>query len=352
MAIYRGIGGTADSNTDATVSDVTEKAVAAATSASNASASATQSANSATASANSASNASNSANSAAISAAAAAASVEAINASYLGVQTSDPSVDLNGDHGTAGDWYYNSATQVTRIYDGAAWINGVISTNGLLQSSNNLSDLNDAAESRTNLGLGPAATTASTAYATAAQGALADSALQSFTETDPVFTAWDKSTGISITESQISDFGSYEPADATILKDADINSTVQAYDADTAKLDVTQSWTAAQRGATNTNASATGSITLDFSAYQNFVLTMSGNVTLSNPSTEAVGQSGFIVFIQDATGGRTVSLGSEYETAGAAGLTLSTAASTTDVVPYIVAASGRILLGTPQLAFA
>lgn len=29
-------------------------------------------------------------------------------------------------------------------------------------------------------------------------------------ETDPVFSAWDKSTGISITESQISDFGSYE----------------------------------------------------------------------------------------------------------------------------------------------
>jgi len=29
------------------------------------------------------------------------------------------------------------------------------------------------------------------------------------TETDPVFTAWDKSTGISITESQISDLGTY-----------------------------------------------------------------------------------------------------------------------------------------------
>lgn len=36
---------------------------------------------------------------------------------------------------------------------------------------------------------------------------LADSALQS--ESDPVFSAWDKSTGISITESQISDLGSY-----------------------------------------------------------------------------------------------------------------------------------------------
>ena len=29
------------------------------------------------------------------------------------------------------------------------------------------------------------------------------------TETDPIFTTWDKSTGISITESQISDFGTY-----------------------------------------------------------------------------------------------------------------------------------------------
>jgi hypothetical protein len=40
--------------------------------------------------------------------------------------------------------------------------------------------------------------------------------------------------------------GVYEPADATILKDADIGSTVQAYDADTAKLDTAQTWTAKQ----------------------------------------------------------------------------------------------------------
>jgi hypothetical protein len=43
-------------------------------------------------------------------------------------------------------------------------------------------------------------------YATTAQGALADSALQSYTETDPIYSAWDKSTGISITASQVSDF--------------------------------------------------------------------------------------------------------------------------------------------------
>ena len=102
---------------------------------------------------------------------------------------------------------------------------------------------------------------------------------------------------------------------------------------------------------TDTDTTNTGSVTLDFGANQNFVLTLTGNVTLANPTTEQVGQSGFIVFIQDSTGGRTVSLGTDYETAGGAGLTLSSTASTTDIVPYVVAASGRILLGNPQLAF-
>ena len=105
-------------------------------------------------------------------------------------------------------------------------------------------------------------------------------------------------------------------------------------------------------GNTLTDTSNSGSITLDFATNQNFVLTLTGNITLVNPTTEAVGQTGVIVFIQDGSGSRTVSLGTDYETAGAAGITLSTTASTTDVVPYIVAASGRILLGTPQLAFA
>lgn len=105
-------------------------------------------------------------------------------------------------------------------------------------------------------------------------------------------------------------------------------------------------------GATDTDTTNTGSVTLDFDANQNFVLTLTGNVTLANPSTEKVGQSGFIVLIQDSTGGRTLSLGTDYETAGGSGITLSTAASTTDIVPYVVAASNRILLGAPQLAFA
>jgi len=116
--------------------------------------------------------------------------------------------------------------------------------------------------------------------------------------------------------------------------------------ADAGTVSISKSATAATQ-----TANASGSTTLDFATYQNFVLTLTGNVTLANPTTEAVGQSGFIVFIQDGTGSRTVSLGTDYETASGEGLNLSTIASTTDLVPYIVAASGRLLLGAPQLAF-
>ena len=104
-------------------------------------------------------------------------------------------------------------------------------------------------------------------------------------------------------------------------------------------------------GSTLTDTSNTGSVTLDFATSQNFILTFTGNVTLANPSTEAVGQSGVIVIIQDGTGSRTLSLGTDYETPAGADLTISTAASAVDIIPYFVKASGSIQLGAPQLAF-
>ena len=133
-----------------------------------------------------------------------------------------------------------------------------------------------------------------------------------------------------------------------------VDGAIQLYNDNIEKLTTTSTGiqvTGTALATTDTDTTNTGNVTLDFGANQNFVLTLTGNVTLDNPTTEQVGQSGFIVFIQDGTGGRTVSLGTDYETAGGAGLTLSSAASATDVVPYIVVASNRILLGTPQLAF-
>lgn len=103
---------------------------------------------------------------------------------------------------------------------------------------------------------------------------------------------------------------------------------------------------------TLTDTTNSGNVTLDFGEYNNFVLTLTGNVTLVNPTTEDVGQSGFIVFIQDGTGNRTVSLGTDYETSNSGGITLSDTAGVTDIVPYIVIASNRILLGNPTRNYA
>ena len=135
-----------------------------------------------------------------------------------------------------------------------------------------------------------------------------------------------------------------------------INGTNIGHTSDTDAISIASSgvttFSAAVVGATDTDTSNTGSVTLDFAANQNFVLTFTGNVTLANPSTEAVGQSGIIVCIQDGTGSRTLSLGTDFETAGGSGITLSTAASAVDVIPYFVKASGSIQLGAVQKAFA
>jgi hypothetical protein len=103
------------------------------------------------------------------------------------------------------------------------------------------------------------------------------------------------------------------------------------------------------RGSVHT-ASVTGTVTVNLTTYNSFVYTLTGNITLANPTTEDVGQSGVFVFIHSGAA-RTVSLGTDFETVGGGGLTLSSASGATDIVPYYVAASGRIILGTPQLGF-
>ena len=113
---------------------------------------------------------------------------------------------------------------------------------------------------------------------------------------------------------------------------------------------VNNAWIKAQAGYT-VSSSETGAFTFNYDTYQNFIVTLGGNITFTNPTTENVGQSGIIVLVQDSTGTRTLSLESDYETVGGAGITLSTAAGSVDVLPYYVKAVDSIQLGAPQLAF-
>ena len=130
---------------------------------------------------------------------------------------------------------------------------------------------------------------------------------------------------------------SYEPIDSYIVR-SDVGST----------------FTKAQVPSTETATISTSKI-LDFATYQNFILTLgSGANTLTNPTTEDgnQAQTGVLILIQPSGGAAgTVTLDTDYETAGGSGLTLSSTNSQYDIVPYIIKGTSSILLGTPQLNF-
>jgi hypothetical protein len=68
--------------------------------------------------------------SSAASAAAAAASADAFDDVYLGSKSSDPTTDNDGDALAAGMLYYNTVSNLMRIYSGSAWENVAVSTTG------------------------------------------------------------------------------------------------------------------------------------------------------------------------------------------------------------------------------
>lgn len=79
-------------------------------------------------------------------------------------------------------------------------------------------------------------------------------------------------------------------------------------------------------------------ITPDFEAGRNFVVTLSGNRTLANPSNQTAGQSGVIVVKKSST--YTLSFGTNWKFAG--GAPTLTEGATTDIISYWVEASGTI----------
>jgi hypothetical protein len=125
-----------------------------------------------------------------------------------------------------------------------------------------------------------------------------------------------------------------------LLKESAIGSSVQAYDANTAKTNVAQSFSAAQRGAI-TALTDGATITPDFSLSNNWSLSIGGNRTLANPTNLTAGQSGCI-YITQTTGSHTLAYGSNWDFAGGSVPVLSTAASAVDVLIYAVRTTGSI----------
>ncbi|TXH09505.1 MAG: hypothetical protein E6R03_16635 [Hyphomicrobiaceae bacterium] len=77
-------------------------------------------------------------------------------------------------------------------------------------------------------------------------------------------------------------------------------------------------------------------IAVDMATFINAVVTLGGNRTLGNPTNEVAGASGVIRIVQDATGGRTLALGSQWYPGAGVTFALSTAANKQDLLFYYV----------------
>jgi hypothetical protein len=266
-------------------------AAAAASSASAASTSATNASNSASAASTSATNASNSASAASTSATNASnaqtaaesardatlAAFDSFDDRYLGVKTADPTLDNDGNALVAGALYFNSVAGVMKVYTGSAWVAAYVS--------------GDAAS----IGFSPAG-------------------------------------DISATNVQ----AAIEELDTEKIATTAIGSTVQAFDADTAKTDVAQTFTAKQTFGTTTKieevlekitvsaTAATGTINFDAltqgalyyttNASGNWTLNVRGDSGTSLDTMMATGESLTVVFL--VTQGSTAYYNSAFQVDG------------------------------------
>ena len=125
---------------------------------------------------------------------------------------------------------------------------------------------------------------------------------------------------------------------------SDIGSTIQAFDADTAKTDVAQTYTAGQRGEVTTLTSSSGSVAIDFSLSNNFKLTLSEAVTAITVSSATAGQSGSIFIEQPSSGGPYAVGGwvSAFLFSGGTAPTITQTASKCDRIDYAILSATQI----------
>lgn len=136
----------------------------------------------------------------------------------------------------------------------------------------------------------------------------------------------------------------FDGTSGKLLKNgAVIGTDVQAYDANTAKTNVEQTFTAQQ---TPMNGTLTDGATIDWngdSNGQSVKVTLGGNRTMNAPTNINEYAAYVIRVIQDGTGSRTLAWNSAFKFAGGTAPTLTTTASAVDVFTFIGGASTTLL---------
>ena len=132
-------------------------------------------------------------------------------------------------------------------------------------------------------------------------------------------------------------------ADEMILKGV-VNGSVELYENNVKKFETAPGGVSLTGGAAaNITALSDGAtITIDMATACHHSVTLGGNRTFAAPSNQVVGQAGSIFITQDGTGSRTAAFNSAFKFVGGTAPTLTTTASATDRIDYIIKSSNVI----------
>ena len=129
-----------------------------------------------------------------------------------------------------------------------------------------------------------------------------------------------------------------------VMIQADENGAVDLYHNGSKKLETASGGISLTGGAAaNITALSDGAtITIDMATACHHSVTLGGNRTFAAPSNQVVGQAGSIFITQDGSGSRTAAINSAFKFVAGTAPTLTTTASATDRIDYIIKSSNVI----------
>ena len=129
-----------------------------------------------------------------------------------------------------------------------------------------------------------------------------------------------------------------------VMIQADENGSVDLYHNGSKKIETASGGISLTGGAAaNITALSDGAtITIDMATACHHSVTLGGNRTFAAPSNQVVGQAGSIFITQDGSGSRTAAFNSAFKFVGGTAPTLTTTASATDRIDYIIKSSNVI----------